>query len=205
MPDSGWEGPDDDEATLAARRRLIAEAAVRLIDRDGLRALTQRAVDQELGLPMGTTSFYARTERQLVRLVVGLLAERTGTDVEGAPARVTTVDEAVPLLVAMADAVAGRRADTRARFALSIDLTNDPDLHSFITYGSPVRARLVALAERLLTDLGAPNPASHAADLVALVNGLVFDRLAGPGVHEAHRARADVVLRAYLTGLSASG
>jgi hypothetical protein len=205
MPDSGWEGPDDDEATLAARRRLIAEAAVRLIDRDGLRALTQRAVDQELGLPMGTTSFYARTERQLVRLVVGLLAERTGADVGGAPPRVTTVDEAVPLLVAMADAVAERQADTRARFALSIDLTSDPDLHSFITYGSPVRARLVALAEQLLTDLGAPNPASHAADLVALVNGLVFDRLAGPGVHEAHRARTDVVLRAYLTGLSASG
>jgi hypothetical protein len=205
MPDDGWEGPDDDEATLAARRRLIAEAAIRLIDRDGLRALTQRAVDRELGLPMGTTSFYARTERQLVRLVVGALSERTGADVGRAPTRVTTVDEAVPLLVAMVEAVAGRQTDTRARLALSVDLTNDPDLHSFITYGSPVRARLVEAAERLLTDLGVPNPSSHAADLVALANGLIFDRLAGPGVHEAHRARTDVVLRAYLTGLSRPG
>lgn len=205
MPGTGWDGPDDDAATLAARRQEIAEAAVRLVDRQGLRALTQRAVDQELGLPMGTTSFYARTERQLVQLVVNLLAERTSADVGRTQALPTTVDEAVPRLVAMVEAVVARPADTRTRYALSLDLVHDPDLHSYITYASPVRGRLVSSAEQTLDALGVPNPAAHASDLVALINGLVFDRLAGAGVDEAHRSRADVVLRAYLTGLLASG
>lgn len=202
MPDDVWAGADDEE-TLAARRQVIAEAAVRVVDRDGLRALTQRAVDQELGLPMGTTSFYARTERQLVHLVVTLLAERTSTDIGRTQSAPTTVDEAVARLVAVIEAIVARPADARVRFALSVELAHDPDLHSFITFRSPVRAGLVASAARTLGALGVPSPELHAADLVAVVNGLLFDRLAGPGVDEGHRSRADTVLRAYLTGLLA--
>jgi AcrR family transcriptional regulator len=195
-----------DDAAVTARRDEIAEAALRIIDRDGLRALTQRAVDAELGLQPGSTSYYARTERQLVQLVVRRLAGRTAADVTPGPDAEPPrdVDTATAALVAAVAAIGARAADVRARFALATDLvTSDPELHGHITHRAPVRALMLERAELVLGGIGVPDAADHAADLVALLNGLLFDRLAGPGVEPAHRARVEHVVRAYLTGLLA--
>ena len=62
------------------RREAMADAAIAVIARDGVRALTHRALDRELDLPPGSTSYYLRTRRDLLRATVDRLAQRTVAD-----------------------------------------------------------------------------------------------------------------------------
>lgn len=186
----------------------MAEAAIAIIARDGLRALTHRAVDRELDLPPGSTSYYLRTHRLLVEAVVHRLAERTSSDVSAASpsavaATATTVgsvEELSHALSLLLDRLAARRDDHLVRWALAVDLTRDPDLHAFLTSRSPVRTQLLQRAQDLLDRLGVVDAVRHAPGLVSLVDGLLFDRLAGSGV-EGPPVEAVIVFRAYLNGL----
>lgn len=185
---------------MADRRTAIAEAAIRVIDRDGLRGLTHRALDRELGYAQGTTSNYARTRRDLIELVVRRMSERTASDVEPTRPPPRSTAEAVAVLTGILEAVAARGSDARARFALALDLSHDPVLHTLLTDAAPVRAQLLALSGGLLTSLGVQQPQRRASDLVGLLNGLLFDRLAGAGLRGTSVDVADV-LTAYLSGL----
>ncbi|GAA1436845.1 TetR/AcrR family transcriptional regulator [Microlunatus lacustris] len=187
------------------RRLAMAEAAITIIARDGLRALTHRAVDRELDLPAGSTSYYLRTRRLLVEAVVRRLAERTTSDVSAAPApaaaaRPPSVEELSQALAALLDRLALRRDDHLVRWALAVDLTDDPELHAFLTSASPVRASLLTRAQALLEQLDVPDAAGQARGLVALVDGLLFDRLAGSSA-SGPPTDAAAVLHAYLSGL----
>ena len=65
---------------MTDRREQIAAAGLTLLATRGIRALTHRAIDEELGLPAGSTSYYARTKRDLVNLIVQRLAGSAGND-----------------------------------------------------------------------------------------------------------------------------
>ncbi len=103
-------------------------------------------------------------------------------------------------MAALLDRLAARRDDHLVRWALAVDLTGDPELHAFLTSASPVRASLLARASVLREPLDVRDPAGQAAGLVALVDGLLFDRLAGSGA-SGRPADAVTVLVAYLSGL----
>jgi AcrR family transcriptional regulator len=187
------------------RRAAIGDAAIVIVAREGLRSLTHRAVDQALGLPPGSTSYYARTRRQLVEAMVHRLAARTTEDIRPQPpdAGPTSIPETAKALAGLLDQVAVRADDHRARYALMVDLVADPDLHGLITYASPIRARMLTDATARLRAVGVAKPERYAPALVALVDGLLFDRLAGSGVDPAARPDAESVLRAFLLGLTA--
>lgn len=178
------------------RRAAIADAAIAIVARDGLRALTHRAVDRELGLPAGSTSYYARTRRQLIETMVHRLADRAAGDLRRPP---TPSVSPARLLAGLLDQLALRAEDHRARYALSVDLVGDPKLHAYLTYASPVRAGMLAVAAGVLAGEGIGE--EHAAGLVALVDGLLFDRVVGSGVDPASRPDAETVIGAYLAGL----
>ena len=55
------------------RRPAIAHAALEILGRHGSRGLTHRAIDQHLGLPMGTTSAYFRRREDLVGAAIRAL------------------------------------------------------------------------------------------------------------------------------------
>ena len=168
------------------RRAAIADAGIALVARDGIRALTHRAIDRDLGLAAGSTSYYLRTRRSLIEALVHRLVERTVQDVE-APLP-NTVDEAAALLGAMtAHLITDRAVDNRARFALAVELSGDPELHAFVTSRSPIRAALLAQAEALLAGIGVPDAGRRAPDLIALADGLVHDRLVGSRSDMAER------------------
>jgi AcrR family transcriptional regulator len=186
------------------RRDSIGDAAIAIVARDGLRSLTHRAVDRELDLPPGSTSYYARTRRQLIETMVHRLANRTTTDLRPAaarPAGPVTVEETAKGLAAMIEQLAVRADDHRARYALIVDLVDDPDLHAYLTSASPIRAGTLAAATDRLDRLGVSDPERHAPGLVAVVDGLLFDRVAGSGLDPDSRPDAEAVLRAYLRGL----
>ena len=205
------------EEGIGERRTAIGEAAIAIIAREGLRALTHRAVDRELSLPVGSTSYYVRTRRQLLEAAVNRLAHRTGQDLDaagpaadaqegrapagdaGGPAGALTPAQAAAAIAAVVDAIASRRDDNLARYALAVDLTTDPDLHPLVTAQAPVRSKMLHAAATLLTACGADG--ARAPELVALVDGLIYDRLAGSGAHPEARIDAGAVVAAYLTGL----
>ena len=181
-----------------SRRDQIAIAAVELVAEGGSHALTHGKIDRRLGLPPGTTSNYARTRRDLVRLVIDRVADIANLREDPSPPP-TTVSQAVAQLVPAFEMAVARGTDTRARMALSIDCVEDPELHELLTTRSPVRAKLLGEAEAMLEALGISDPPARAVDFIAVMNGLLYDRLAGNGVRGL---QADVaqVLRAWLVG-----
>lgn len=183
------------------RREMIKQAAVELVAESGAHALTHRRIDRRLGLSEGTTSNYARTRRELVRLVIDRVAEIAELRPEAQPMP-RTVAEAVGQLVPAFEQTVARGIDTRARMALSIDCLSDPELHELLTTSSPVREKLLAEASAMLAGLGVAEPQARAVDFIAVMNGLLYDRLVGNGVRGAP-ADAAAILTAWLTGLGA--
>lgn len=180
-----------------ARREQIADAGVRLIARGGVHALTHLAVDAEAGLPRGSTSYYARTRRDLIALVTGRLSQGSQADLDGVsvPATLTRA-EAVQVAVGVLDHMARREDAQAARFALMFELREDDELRDALTAHAPVRAPLTTEGAKLLRAIGVSDPAEHAPDLVGLIDALLMYRTAGAAPIDAVR-----VLGAYLTGL----
>ena len=199
------------------RRLLLADAAIGVISGSGMRALTHRAVDAAADVPSGTTSYHFRTRRELLRGILTRIADSNAARLGPAPAAVpppARPDRAGRL--AEANAVAQRcavfvddqltihRNTTIARMACEIEVASDPELREILQTGQRFRTMATGAVARL----GSPDPAAHANGLIALLEGLQFDRLIGTGsLHAApagtDESRAEVAdaVRAYLSGI----
>ncbi len=179
------------------RRTQIAEAGVRILASQGVRALTHRAIDSELGLPTGSTSYYARSRRDLLGLIVDLLAERTEGEI--IPPRLPdtiTPSVVADLLVAAMDADAEHPEAQRARRLLLLECHDDPELRARLSARPAVRSAFIATASSVLDLLDVTDPDTHARDLVGLLDSLAMQRVYRTAVLDEHR-----VLTAYLGGL----
>ncbi|MEV6201155.1 TetR family transcriptional regulator [Streptomyces sp. NPDC051771] len=186
------------------RRETIADSAIRVIARDGVRALTHRAVDREAGIPQGSTSYHAKTRLALVELVVDALAARAKADAERlaasldagfAPGRLLDADALAALIAGLVEALASRRDDMRARYALLLELHDEPRVRAKLTADSDVHALSRRVAATALTRAGLPGSDAHVEDLIALTDSLLFHRTA---LDPTASPRA--VLAAYLRG-----
>lgn len=182
---------------MTERREEIADAGIGLIAARGLRALTHRAVDAELGLSAGSTSYYARTRRELIVLIVHRLADRTRADLGATPLpSLLDIPAAAHAMASLLEDMSRRPADHRARFALLLELRDDDELHELLSGSSPIHAQLRQGATLLLDRLDVDQPAVHAPDLVCVLDGLLFDRIAGSGT-----ADVEATIHAFLSGL----
>jgi AcrR family transcriptional regulator len=201
------------------RPQLLADAAIGLIAGSGIRALTHRAVDAAADVPTGTTSYHFRTRRELLRGVLVRIAEINRarlarlpgppTAPEGAPttreARRAEAGQLADRVAAFIDGQIGEhRERTLARMACEIEVASDPDLREILHAGSIFRN----LAIGAVTRLGAADPPRSADGLIALLDGLQYDRLVGVGSLSAappgtDRSRTEIaaVVRSYLVGL----
>lgn len=176
-------------STTPDRRILIAEAALDLIAREGLRALTHRAVDRDLDLPAGSSSYYFRSRGALLDAAVRRLAQnsrdaftRSGLE---APERTDDVDASARAVATTLDEMLlNRRRDLLVRYALAVDPTIDPELHALLATGLFSRDA----ATTLMAAHRSTQPANDAADFVGLVEGLVADRLIGARSRDGIRA-----------------
>ncbi|MFD6398278.1 TetR/AcrR family transcriptional regulator [Nocardia sp. NPDC060249] len=177
------------------RRGQIVAAAIELIATRGIRALTHRALDTQLTLPPGSTSYYFRTRRALIEAVADGITARSRADFVAAQRESATnlgdltqvtreesvtrpmdpVQVAHDIAVWLDHLLAHRRHELIARHALIIEVLSDPELHGRLA-GS-----LFSLdrATDLFSALGAAEPRESAHDFLALLEGLVFDRFAG--------------------------
>lgn len=159
----------------ADRRDAIADAAIHLVATRGLRGLTHRAVDAEAGLPPGSTSYYLRTRSALLTACVNRMLAR---DVSATP---PAGMGAVPLelLVGMVVGLARDRPDDLvARYELSLEASRQPELRAAIDAGARQLRELLA---QLLDGLGVPDPSDAAWPVAAMMDGLLYDRVAGVG------------------------
>ena len=86
-------------------------------------------------------------------------------------------DALIGVAVAMATA---QRHRTLARYELSLAAARDPELRAALVTGGDTIRRLAA---RGLAEAGAPDPGAAAAELAALLDGLVLTAL-GRGPHD---------------------
>jgi len=183
---------------VSERRKSLADAGLRLVAREGVRALTHRAVDAEAGVPAGSTSYYARSRNELTALVVARISERLATTLETvAVPPVLDVDAATGIAEAFLETLAREHDAQAARLALLAELRADDALRTPLTAADPVRAALIATAEQILRALGVTDAPVAAVDFVGLVDALLLYRIARVGPIDSHR-----VLTAYLGGLA---
>ncbi|TCO30552.1 TetR family transcriptional regulator [Kribbella steppae] len=159
----------------ADRRDAIADAAIHLVATRGLRGLTHRAVDAEAGLPPGSTSYYLRTRSALLTACVNRMLAR---DLSASPPM--SVGPPLDLLIEMAVNLARDRPDDLiARYELSLEASRQPELRAAIDEGG---RQLRAMLAHVLGGLGVPNPSEAAWPVAAMLDGLMYDRVAGVGV-----------------------
>lgn len=198
---------------ITDRSRQLADAAIAVIAEQGMRALTHRAVDTAAQVPPGTTSNYFRSRRELLRGVLTRIADQNAarlSDPDGRSARADGGDpDALAHRIArfVDEQLTVRRAGTLARMACEIEVASDPDLREILHAGAP----FPLLARAALARLGIADSDRATAGLIAVVDGLQYDRLVGVGSLTAApagtpRARAEVaaVVRAYLDGVIAA-
>ncbi|MEV8373931.1 TetR family transcriptional regulator [Kribbella sp. NPDC056861] len=181
------------------RRAAIADAAIHLVATRGLRGLTHRAVDEEAGLPPGSTSYYLRTRSALLTACVNRMLER---DLARGSMEVPAAANPEDLLVAMVvNLVRDRPDDLIARYELSLEASRQPELRDAIVQGGRVLRE--GLAD-LLAALGVPNADTAAWPVAAMMDGLLYDRVAGAGTTlatDAWERAVRTTLAALLAGL----
>lgn len=191
--------PHKERPLGAERRDVIADAAIHLVATRGLKGLTHRAVDAEAGLPPGSTSYYLRTRDALLGACVGRMLERDLAGQTAVPAGISTVDLLLGLVL---DLTNNRREDLLARYEMSLEANRQPAFRAvLIEGGSQLRA---GLAELLKAD-GVPNAEAVAWPVAAMLDGLMYDRVAGAGstVPQADfESSTRAAIAALLTGLT---
>lgn len=157
---------------------LIADSAIEVVARDGIRALTHRAVDSEAGLPSGSTSYYCRTRAQLLTLTVDRLTSllRGFVEVSGIQELASSsADDVLGTLTRMIEGLlADYRGELAARSALILELTGTQDTTDLVA--SLLDPSDLAGA---LDSAGLRDPAAAAYDLLVVYEGLLWERTVG--------------------------
>ena len=184
------------------RRVAIADAAIHLVATRGLRGLTHRAVDTEAGLPAGSTSYYLRTRDALLTACVDRLLERDLAAGVGVMPPDASLPEALTALVV--GITEHRGMDMLARYELSLEAVRRPGLRDALVQSG---VRLREMLADALAGYGVPAAQSASWPVAALLDGLMYDRLAGAGTSLSADEFAAAVRRtvtAALDGLRAS-
>lgn len=146
----------------------------------GGRGLTHRAVDGEAGVPVGTTSNYFRTRRELVGALAERIYERLAPDparVEQLTSRTASVASSVDHIHYIVERLYGQRDLTLALFELRLEAARNPEVADLLT---------PQLREGFLGDVeynrqaGLPGGSFEIALLHYAIDGLLFDRLTTP-------------------------
>jgi DNA-binding transcriptional regulator YbjK len=146
---------------MSDRVQVLADAAIRVIATSGLRGLTYRAVDEEAGLPHGSTSNRFRTRDDLVAGVVKRMADLELADLE------TASDTAAPH-DAFGKWSSEGLAQTLTRFELMIEAVRSPQVAKTL---DEQRMRFAALVDAS----GVAEAVGFTSrELVAILAGLQF-------------------------------
>jgi DNA-binding transcriptional regulator YbjK len=167
----------------ADRRHRLAQAALEVLEAEGGRGLTHRAVDRQAGLPEGSTSNYFPTRIALLEAALHRLVELEGPAVRAMedllPGAPYSAREAAELTVALVERMLtpGGAELATARYELYMEARRRPEFQAAF---NEVRREFLLLTERLLPAVGCRSPADHAPELLAAFDGLMVNQLFQP-------------------------
>jgi AcrR family transcriptional regulator len=167
------------------RRAVIADAAIAVLEAEGGRGLTHRAVDRRAGLPEGSTSNYFPTREALLEAALQRLVELERPAVRAMEALVPggpyPPSEAAELLATHIQPwLAAESAPLAvARHELFLEARRRPEFQLAL---DAVHRRYVALAAELLPVAGCTDPSAHAPQLLALLDGLMVQGVFQPSM-----------------------
>ena len=171
------------QSESGARRAQVAQAALEVLEADGGRGLTHRAVDRRAGLAEGSTSNYYPSREALLTAALHRLVELERPGVRamedlapGGPYEPRRAAELVAGLVQ--DWLAPERFGlTVARYELILEARRRPEFQLAL---NEVRREYRLLAAALLPAAGCSDPEGHAPQLLAALDGLMVNQLFEP-------------------------
>jgi AcrR family transcriptional regulator len=173
------------------RRAAIADAAIEVLAEIGSRGLTHRAVDGQLELAAGSTSYYFRTREALLSAAADRLIELDRLDMTAASAAQESAKNLLERWLSPK-----RRSRLIARFELFIASSRQS--------GRPPlaagRAAFIAHVTHLFEKTGVADAHPAAIILIATMEGLLLNELLGTGLKPSERARAIDAILVGLTG-----
>src|SRR3954471_12570011 len=180
----------------SGRRSLLIHAAVGLIAREGLAAVSHRTVAKAANVPLGATTYYFASKTELLREALEVLA-----DLE-----IRSLEQAAEVLGAPgmdADGVADALADLcgpqlglgpkLARFEIYVEAARRPAPRPIVERRT---AALTRLPQTALESLGCPDAAERAEPLVAGLDGVLLQELATEPDLDRLRARLRAMVHA---------
>ncbi len=161
------------------RRTDVADGAIAVLAERGARGLTHRAVDVQVGLPDGSTSYYYRTRSALLAAAATRLVELDLADVR----QLTAGSEAVGLLGGLAPLLErwsgpAQRNRLSARFELFLEAGRNESLRDVLR---EPRAQFIAYVEAFLSTHGLQPARSLALSVNAMIEGLLLAEVSGFG------------------------
>jgi DNA-binding transcriptional regulator YbjK len=160
-----------EQATLG-RREQILEAALRVIGRAGVQAVTHRAVAEEADVPLGSTTYYFDSRDDLIRQALEYVAAsevarygRRGDQLRTVESPGELADRLIDELVAAAQ----DRIAYIAEYELWLEAGRRPELREAAQNWCDAEQRSVAVA---METLGSGDPTTDASLVVAAIDGL---------------------------------
>jgi DNA-binding transcriptional regulator YbjK len=182
------------------RREALLDAVLRIVAREGVAAVTHRAVAREAGVTHRLTTYYFRTKQQMLLEAFRHLAARSLARTERAAKGVASARDRKAAIEAAIDAVTdatlgGLRATSggpAAEFSLVLEIPREPALaRDYAAWQEQVEAILREHARALDSD----DPDADARIIIALLRGLQLESLARPGRRQARPAVRALVAR----------
>lgn len=190
------------QAEIRDRRAVLADAALEVLAADGGRALTHRAVDRRAGLPEGSTSNHFPTREALLTGALRRLVELERPSVRalealvpGGPYGPRRSAELLAELVVEEWLSEGSDLAV-ARYELVLEARRRP---AFERELGKVRLEYLRLVEELLPAAGCRDPRRHAPHLLAVLDGLMVNRLLQPATALSDAAIVDLLERFFAT------
>lgn len=162
------------------RRALLADAALRLLARQGSRGLTHRAVDAEADVPLGTASNYFASREEIIDAILSRISERLTPDAHVHAELAEQPPNAETFAAYLRDIVHRLSEDRDAAlalFELRLEATRRPHVAQALAAW-----RRTGLREDVAFTDQAGLPAT-AADILLFhyaLDGLIFDHLTVP-------------------------
>jgi TetR/AcrR family transcriptional regulator, regulator of biofilm formation and stress response len=160
------------EQATAGRREQILEAALRVIGQSGRQAVTHRAVAEEAGVPLGSTTYYFDSRDDLLRQALEHVAASEVERYRELGDQLRTVKSPRELADRLIDELVSAAEDRIAYIAeyeLWLEAGRRPELREAAQNWCDAEQRSVAGA---METLGSTDPAADASLVVAAIDGL---------------------------------
>nr|BFE79968.1 TetR/AcrR family transcriptional regulator [Planobispora longispora] len=172
------------------RRRVLADAAIDVLGRQGVHGLSHRAVDERSGLPAGTASNYFRSRDALLAAAMDRVADLHHAEMEAAAALETAPIGRARLIEMLGLSLLAAADRNRIRYLavceLSLEATRRPALLETLTAMNEASVRFTCEQHRAL---GLDTSVEDVRTLILLYGNALFGLLTGPRAdHPGDRA-----------------